>query len=486
MKNLIYIFSIIITLNLVSCEDVDPVITGSQKETINDLTIGEQGENLLITWELPQSSEELSVKIYVDDNDPITVSGNPTTYVLSNVIPNVEMAITVKVLYLDGSISQGITQFFTKEGTNAIENFEGVWNQKDLEINLSWELPENNAGNEILIKWTYSDGKNGERSVYSSETSYTIENVEMNTIYSISAQTTNGELLSNIISINVPTPKEWIGTKIGFVIVEADIDELTDDDEIAAAYWFVNKYPEGNVISVADIATGAVNLEDYKVLWLHRDRLYENAQVPAELLSSDVLDLMTNYLKDGGNLLLSIHATRYLPHLGRISMDRMPGILGAGEGGSGDDVWLVNAHIGYAFSGSDYNRADHPIYNNVVVDDTYYSDHSAIPFIGPGQREDHNSMWDLNSFGYSIPGDGANVVKAFEAENDATVLGTWGQVSDYCCAGIVDFAPSKDYFGRCVAVGLAAYEWNQNSGVNIYQENIENFTESCITYLQNN
>ena len=107
-----------------------------------------------------------------------------------------------------------------------------------------------------------------------------------------------------------------------------------------------------------------------------------------------------------------------------------------------------------------------------------------IPLIGPGNREDHNCMWDLNSYGFNIPADGPNVVKAFETENTATVLSTWGQVTDFCCGGIIYFAPTPTYKGKCVAIGLAAYEWNQNSGVNLYQSNIEQITKNSFEILK--
>jgi hypothetical protein len=76
------------------------------------------------------------------------------------------------------------------------------------------------------------------------------------------------------------------------------------------------------------------------------------------------------------------------------------------------------------------------------------------------------------------------VVKAFETENTATVLSTWGHVTDFCCGGIIYFAPTPTYKGKCVAIGLAAYEWNQNSGVNFYQSNIEQLTKNSFEILK--
>ena len=74
-------------------------------------------------------------------------------------------------------------------------------------------------------------------------------------------------------------------------------------------------------------------------------------------------------------------------------------------------------------------------------------------------------------------------VKVFEEENNATVLATWGHVTDYCCAGMVEFAPTTEYQGTCIALGLAAYEWNQNSNLNVYQDNIMLMTKNILHYL---
>ena len=51
-------------------------------------------------------------------------------------------------------------------------------------------------------------------------------------------------------------------------------------------------------------------------------------------------------------------------------------------------------------------------------------------------------------------------------------------------AVIVEFTPTSAYRGRFIANGLAAYEWNQNSGANPYQHNIEQLTTNILDYLK--
>ena len=62
-------------------------------------------------------------------------------------------------------------------------------------------------------------------------------------------------------------------------------------------------------------------------------------------------------------------------------------------------------------------------------------------------------------------------------------MATWGHVTDDCCAGMVEFAPTAEYQGTCIAIGLAAYEWNQNSNLNVYQDNLVLMTKNILHYL---
>lgn len=471
MKILKYIVSVVALLALLSsCDDVEPEITGVAKATASNLSVSASGADINVMWDLPTSDDSLGV-LLVYNGENIVLSDNPTQGTISNANVNEEYAITVKVSYPDGSLSTGITEFFTKVGPNTVTDFEAIYVQEDNNVTLTWTLPEINTASDFLITWD-NGGVEESVSVASTATSYDFENVVGDSYYNFSIQAINGDEVSQVYYTGVSTKLEWMGTKVGFVITFAGAELIEDDDEIAAKEWFISTYTDGDIITTSDIATGAVNLDEYKVLWIHTDRI-GFTETPDEYMEDDVLSKITEYYQNGGNLLLSIHATQYIVDLGRT--ERKPGLLASGDGGTGDDVWAINAYIGLT-----YDRASHAAWDGVTSDNTLYDDHAAFPFIGAGHREDHNSMWDLNSYGYE-----GNTVEAFEAENEATIIGTWGQVTDWCCAGIIDFAPTQLFAGRCIAVGGAAYEWNQNSGENIYQDNIEQFTKSSIEYLKN-
>ena len=154
-----------------------------------------------------------------------------------------------------------------------------------------------------------------------------------------------------------------------------------------------------------------------------------------------------------------------------------PTLFGNGQGGSGTDVWVINPYLGVDFKdGGDqgyYDRTAHAIYKGLTFEDPNNYGYLNLPLIGPGQREDHNCMWDCNIYG---KGSERDVIRNFEVKTNSLVLATWGHVRDHCVAGLVDFY-ANDNHGRCIANGFAAYEWNQNSGANPYQHNVEQLTQ---------
>ena len=200
--------------------------------------------------------------------------------------------------------------------------------------------------------------------------------------------------------------------------------------------------------------------------------------LPGGLASAQTINALKAFTADGGNLLLTNHATQLTVGIGRIAEAYAPGIYGNGEGGQNGDIWGSQPIIGNA-EGQIYDHSGHDIYWGMDFVSGLY-ERSIYTFIGSGVKGDHNCMWDLNAYGLAPS---PNVVKAWEDTTNSTVLGTWNHVVDYCCAGIIDFAPTTSFAGRIVAVGLAAYEWNIG-GENSCQSQLERFTKNCINYLK--
>lgn len=303
--------------------------------------------------------------------------------------------------------------------------------------------------------------------------SFTIENTNSNQVFYVSESSEVIDCGVTEENIKVKPSEAQDLTNAVYVITYDTPEEIEDDDEKASYAWFKKQFVNGKVITAAALA--GEDLSAYDVIWVHIDRVGIGAGWDKLPLSADAVAALTTYYKNGGNLFLSNHATQLVVPLGRT--ERAPGIFGDGEGGSGADIWTINANIGM-----EYDHRSHPAFTGMVTSDQF--SHETFPLIGPGQREDHNCMWDLNSYGFpSLYPNAGNVVKAFEEENNATVLATWGHVTDYCCAGMVEFAPTTEYQGTCIALGLAAYEWNQNSNLNVYQDNIMLMTKNILHYL---
>lgn len=271
--------------------------------------------------------------------------------------------------------------------------------------------------------------------------------------------------------------------KVAFLSSYSDLAALQangDDDEVAAANWLVNTYG-GTFLSTASVTSIDV-LDDYDAIWVAIDRVglqKGSANLPAEYTA--LFDILEDYSKNGGNLLLTNHATSIVAGIGRTT--RQPGIFGSGAGAENVDEWGMNVIIGSDFNPYYSDNRNHVFFSGVTMKEGLHDANcEVVPFLAVGYKEDHNCMWDLNTFGYTVPV-GSNTVAMYEQEADCEVLGTWHQVKDFCCAGMVDFHAQENGYGRIVCVGVAAYEWHQNVESNPYQANIEKMTENILNEL---
>lgn len=373
-----------ILIAVASCNDVDiPEINNLPKVANLGYTV--DGRSVTLNWTLPDRQDISGVQIIANNTDAITLEGAQTSYLIKRVVAGKEVSYTVKVMYADGTISEGKTVRFTLEVVPA---------------------------------------------------------------------------------------------KIGYLISYNNVSEIEDDDEKASAEWFQNNVANGKILTPADL--DGITPDDYSVIWIHIDRVgighgYKN--LPQSMVNEATIGILKNYLKAGGNLFLTNHATQLTVPIGRIEERLAPGIFGDGNGGEGADIWTINAQIGYG-GPLLYDHRGHDVFKGLATSNQY--EHETFPFIGPGMREDHNCMWDCNAYGFE---GNPNVIFSFESATTSIVLATWGHVLDYCCAGMVEFLPNSEFQGRIIACGLAAYEWHQNSNNNEYQSNIEKYTDNCLKYL---
>ena len=258
-------------------------------------------------------------------------------------------------------------------------------------------------------------------------------------------------------------------------------DYTTSADEADAVTWFKNTYVNtGKGVLLTPATIDDLDIENNPMCWVMCDRIGIGKgwdKLPGGLASTATIEALKAFAADGGNLLLTNHATQLTVALGRIAEAYAPGIFGDGEGGQNNDVWGVHPIIGNV-EGQIYDHSHHDIYWGMTYEPGLYA--GIYCFEGAGVKGDHNCMWDLNAYGLAPS---PNVVKTWEETTNSTVLGTWNHVVDYCCAGIVDFDPTTTFAGRILAVGLAAYEWNLGVA-NEKQDQLERFTANCINYLK--
>lgn len=468
-----------------SCGDFEP--TGY--ELVPDLPTASamkaqiSGHTIDVTWNLPNEKNITDVLFILNANtsNPVSLGPNATSYQVKGQPMGVEGIYTVKICYDDRYVSQGVSA----TATLPVEQLAGVTN-----------LTSSTSGRKVTLSWTNptSSEVTGVRITTNGDEASAFNLPAGTTEYTLKAQPMDVDLTYNVQAIydqyypsdpaTVSTKIPYITPEMGFLMTANSISELPDDDERAAASWFMQQ-ENARLVYPADLAT--IDPDVVSVLWIMVDRVglpmgWEN--LPAQITNSQAIEALKEYSANGGSLYLSNMATQLTVPLGFVPADMAPTVFGSGEGGPGDDVWTINPQLGVDFkNGGDqgyYDRSLHAIYKDVIMSDPNSYGYDSVPLIGPGMREDHNCLWDCNIYGRGTYPD---VIANFEATTGSLVLATWGHVRDHCVAGLVEFF-STPVHGRCIANGFAAYEWNQNSGTNPYQHNLEQLTTNILNYLK--
>lgn len=255
-------------------------------------------------------------------------------------------------------------------------------------------------------------------------------------------------------------------TKVG-IFVEKTTD--LDDDEQAAYDWFKDEYNPGHgldkvVFTPDNIST--LNANDVKVLWIPINRQGDNGDnidVVKPKAIYDHVEALKNYVKKGGNLYLTNHATLLVSAIGRIDDQYKPNTVTYGNpvNINIENPWGVNPR----FADMDYR-------GHVLYSDFKAGSRESNYFLNSGpSREDHNCLW--KDFIYT------DFIKA----TNSHILGKWSDDVDTKNFGVVEFMPTEEYKGTILCNGLAAYEWSCEG--NKYVDNIKRFTENSISYLAN-
>ena len=361
--------------------------------------------------------------------------------------------------------------------SEAVSNLQAEYAVGSRQVTLTWDNPTMSGLSGIQIIKDNTDVMNIDEVV----SSYFIKKAPTNVdvAYTVKARYSDGRVSEGqTVRFYLPYEVQKGASKIAMLVAD---DYTNSDDEKDAVAWFKKNYVDTNKgILITPSSIDDLDIEKQAACWVMCDRIgidkgWQN--LPGNLASNATIEALKAFTADGGNLLLTNHATQLTVGLGRIAEAYAPGIYGSGEGGQNNDVWGVHPVIGNV-EGQIYDHTAHDIYWGMTYEPTLFA--GIYGFESAGVKGDHNCMWDLNAYGLAP---NPNVVITWEELTNSTVLGTWNHVVDYCCAGIVDFAPTTTFPGRILAVGLAAYEWN--IGVeNTYQSQLERFTSNCIGYLK--
>lgn len=238
--------------------------------------------------------------------------------------------------------------------------------------------------------------------------------------------------------------------------------------ERATYTWFNNSYTTSQdktriLIGSLQAAESSVP-EDVDVLWINLDRnedaiSFDNWKTKYydNIFNSNVVTALSNFVKRGGNLLLTKQAARIVAMIGRTASYPTCGIS-----------WIQKEDPGPKTA---YTQKVVPTHK-IFADTGEGSDYNLVSTYYPTFRE---SLWD------NLTTDEAR--STFETNDTCKILGY--NDNDNKKAGIVEFYPKGDYQGTVLVIGVFGYQWcpDAETPVNTYLDNVKQLTQNALDYL---
>ncbi len=365
-----------------------------------------------------------------------------------------------------------------------------------------------------LWTWPEQDGLAMQVSLYAGDellstktvygTSYLHKSLSDGMTYSYVFQLTDGASYSEGVTKAytyeaVPPAPEVL---IGFLSVYAGPEQLLangDDDEASAWLWLAKEYPTAEFLCFSDIES-VENLQPYGVLFWLRDLegVDEAAVWNMPQSSLDALPHITEWYRNGGNLLLWSHAVPYMTNLGRIDGEMLRSndrVIAAGTGGYNKDIWKFGVELN---PGGLFRKdfTSHPIYEGmdyIVVDGVKF-----INFKGPGWTEDHNCLfYNIPSLLTGLGNQDEECYARITEEFGIWPLGTWDWQIDWVSQlNIWEIRKGdSDFEGTIICIGNGGCEFSMRNpdGTpdvsaypknNVYQDNILLLARNSLEYLK--
>jgi len=451
-----------------ACQKNDIAVAPANLNPVSNVQYTLNGDTAVLSWALPSTGTPVKIVIDNGSGSPVETAAGATSYKFGIVETNKDYKFTLKATDGQGNLSLGEVLRFNRSGAAPVKNLSAVQNNNG--VLLSWAAPAS-AVSKIQAKM-------GSQTVdiSSSATSYQFSNVPAGS-YTISVVTYNS---ANQVSNTVYLPFRVGATAVAYLGTYADSAALLsngDDDEVAAAKWLFQNYSKSEYISFNEIKNGTVDLSQFRVLWWNFDVSTGHA-LPAASTDAVVVNRIKQYYKNGGGLLLNQYAMQYLWTLGRMTQDFFLE-FGDGAGFNNPDSWGIGIN-----PNRKHDKSSHPLFKDIAK--TIQGDNRVtFPVIGPGWKENHNAVIvRIPEFYNLLPNDKDDSFGKFESENNAEWLGVWDGIGDLFMIGVAELKPKDDFQGSSIFIGIGGIEWNQNSGTNIHQGNVEKLYKNALDYLK--
>lgn len=296
---------------------------------------------------------------------------------------------------------------------------------------------------------------------------------------------TNVEGLTKTYTVNARIIAS--SNKIAFISGADCLESISEPDTKAAALWLKANYAEDFVYLKAGSLT-SIDLESTELILLYWDNV-DTQEMPDGGLAAEKVDIITDYYKGGGNLIVEGFAINLLDDIGRINIG---GTLFTNEGGNtgvvgGEnfDAWGLR---GTYTVPSPSESQNHPLLAGLDQGGT-----DNYPMNNARYKEDRNFGIDFGVGEYNGLFTEAQCSEERALEFEAatnSVLIRWYEWLDSrgCGIGLAEFKPQGEYQGTMILNTGGWLEWSMednNGAVNDFQDNIHRLHANAIDYLLN-
>ena len=273
--------------------------------------------------------------------------------------------------------------------------------------------------------------------------------------------------------------------KVAFVSGASCVESITEPDTKAAALWLKQNYAEDFVyIQASNLSAQA--LANTKVLLLYWDNVgTQKMPDTASGITAAQVQVITDYYKAGGGLIVEGFGINLLDEIGRIKMGSVVFQNNGGNtnpvGGQNLDAWGLRGTYSVAFPNA---AANHPLLTGLTKGSTDY-----YPMNNAKYKEDRNFGIDFGGYDSSFTKGQCSEDRALEFEVATnSILIRWYEWLDArgCGIGLAEFKPQGAFQGTMIVNTGGWLEWSMadnNGAVNDFQSNIYRLHKNAIDLL---